>query len=102
MEVSSFLAVMKIEYCVFGSSAKIVAMMGIGPIPLSGKVSFPEKGVVKLDSVWYDTVILVISGWAAFTNCHDSETELVETLVAVKFSTEISGTARETNSILQE
>ena len=77
----------------------MVATVGTGIFPLSGRVSFPEKGVLKLDSVWYDTVKLVISAWT-FTNCHDNETELVEMLITVKFSTEISGTARGNKSTI--
>ena len=79
-----------------GSSPEMTVLVGIDPIPPSGKVRLSDRKVLKLVSVVYVAIKSVISISAPLPNCQHRSTESLETFEAVKFSIGLSGTMANT------
>ena len=75
---TALVILMENEYCVCGSRPVIVAALGTGPLPPSGRITFSDTMVLKFVTEVYDKVTPVISEFPSNPNIHDNEIESEE------------------------
>ena len=80
---TALLIAAEIEYCVCGSRPETVVASGTGPRPPVGRIKVPETIVMKLSTVIYDTMTLVISEFPSKPKTHNNEIEVEETLLMI-------------------